>query len=86
MEVDDGLLLPVFQPPVPGNLAVVLVDFAVPLPPLVELALGDAQPTDQPLGRDLGARGPMVDVVDNGVTGIVGDPGAVQSPPSSFFS
>jgi hypothetical protein len=52
--VKDRLFLPGFQPPVAGDLAVVLVGNAIALAPLVELALGDAQPGDDLLGRDLG--------------------------------
>src|SRR5262245_33952561 len=32
-----------------------------------------------------GPLGPAVDVVDDGVAGVVGDPDSVQSPPSPFF-
>src|SRR4051812_21882962 len=86
VEAEDRPLLPALQPPVAGDLAVVLVGLAVALPPRVELALGDPQPGDEPLGRDLGPLGPAADVVNDGVAGVVGDPGSVQSPPSPFFS
>ena len=47
----DRLLLPVLEPVVAGDLAVVLVGFAVALLPVVELALGDAsQPTNRRTG------------------------------------
>ena len=35
---------------------------------------------------DLGALGPVADEVDDGVAGVVGNPGPGQSSPSSFFS
>src|SRR5712692_9145992 len=40
MEADDGLLLPILQPEIAGNPAVVLVHLAVAFPPVVELAGG----------------------------------------------
>src|SRR5262245_61989940 len=86
MIVDDRLLLPVFQPPVAGNTGVVPVDLSVPLAPLVELALRDAQPGDQPLGRDLGRLRPAADEVDDGVAGAVRDPAPAQGSPSAFFT
>jgi hypothetical protein len=38
VEIDNGLLLPVLKPPVAGDLAVVLIDFAVTVLPVVEFA------------------------------------------------
>ena len=38
VKLDDRLLFPIFEPPVAGNPSVVFVDFAVALPPVVELA------------------------------------------------
>ena len=52
MKLDDRLLFPVFEPPVAGNPAVVLIDFAVTFSPVVELALTDADPLNDLLGRD----------------------------------
>ena len=37
MEADDGLLLPILQPEIAGNPAVVLVHLAVAFPPVVKL-------------------------------------------------
>ena len=47
----DGLLFPVFEPPVAGNPAIVLVDLAVALPPVIELAPAQADPLNELLGR-----------------------------------
>src|SRR4029079_8476701 len=58
----------------------------VPSPPVVELAGGDAEPGDEPLEGDLGALGPVPHEVDDGVAGVMGNPGPGQSSPSSFFS
>src|SRR3954447_10670729 len=44
MKADDGLLLPILQPEVAGNPAVVLVHLPVAFPPVVELAGGDVEP------------------------------------------
>ena len=38
------------------------------------------------LNGDLGAHGPMANVIDDRITNVVGNPGAPQSFPSSFFS
>src|SRR5579885_571258 len=86
VELEDGLLLPGLEPPVAGHAGVVLVGRAVARRPVVELAGGDAQPADEPLHGDLGARGPVADEADDGVAGVVGDPGPGQRSPSSFFS
>jgi hypothetical protein len=49
MEIDDGLLLLVFQPKVPGNPTVVFVDAAVAFSPIVELAAAQPNhPTNRP--------------------------------------
>ena len=86
VEVEDGFLLPVFEPPVARNLAVVLVDLAVAMIPVVKLAGSQPEPAQQLSGGQLGALGPVVQVVDDLVAGVVGNPGSVQSSPSSFFS
>jgi hypothetical protein len=86
VKVEDGFLLPVLKPPVAGNQRIVLVGQAVPGAPVVELARGDSQPGDEPLDGDLRAFGPVGDVIDDGVADVVGNPGAGQSSPSSFFS
>ena len=86
MEVEDGFLLPVFEPPIAGDQGVVLVGQAVAGAPVVELAGGESQPGDESPGGDLGTLGPAGDVVDDGVTDVVGNPGPGQSSPSSFFS
>src|SRR5580658_6440199 len=54
MKADDGLLLPILQPEVAGNPAVVLVHLPVGFPPVLELAGGDAEPPNEPPGADLG--------------------------------
>jgi hypothetical protein len=50
MKPDDGLLLPILQPKIPGNPAVVLVQLSIAFPPVVELAGGDVEPRDEPAG------------------------------------
>ena len=52
----------------------------------MELAGGDAEQADESLQRNLSTFGPMPDVVDDGITGIMGNPDSGQSSPSSFFS
>ena len=77
MEAKDRLLLPVFEPPVTRNPGVMFVDFAVPFFPFVEFLFGDGDPSDDLFGRQFGAIGPALHVVDDGVTRIVGNPFAV---------
>jgi hypothetical protein len=86
VELDDGLLFPVYEPPVAGNPAIMLVDLAIALPPVIELALAQADPLNELLGRDLRPIRPIANVVDDLVTGVVGNPGSRQSSPSTFFS
>src|SRR5579883_1003159 len=86
VELEDGRLLPRFEPPVARDQGVVLVGRPVACPPVVELAGGDAEPADDASHGDRGAFGPVPDEVDDGGAGIVGNPDSVQSSPSSFFS
>src|SRR5437588_1623409 len=85
VEVEDGRLLPRLEPPIAGDQCVVLVGQAVARPPVVELAGGDPEPADEPSHGDFGASGPVADEVDDGVAGVVGNPGPGQSSPSYFF-
>src|SRR5215471_1811253 len=85
MEPDNGLLLPILQPEIAGNPAVVLVHFAVAFPPVVELAGGDVEPLDEPPGADLGPLRPAPDEIYDLVPRIVRNPDPGQSSPSVFF-
>ncbi len=86
MEPDDGLFLPLLQPEIPGNPAVVLVRLAIALPPAVELAGGDVEPLDEAPGADLGLLRPAPDKINNLVPRIVRNPDSGQSSPSVFFN
>src|SRR5258707_3237739 len=86
MEPDDGLLLPLLQPEVAGNPAVVLVHLAIAVPPVVELAGGDIEPPDEPPGADLGLLRPAPDEIHDLVPCIMRNPDPGQSSPSVFFS
>src|SRR5215831_13397678 len=86
VESDDGLLLPILQPEIPGNPAVVLVHLAVPFAPVVELAGCDVEPSDEPSGADLGLFRPAPDEIHDLVPRIVRNPDPGQSSPSVFFS
>ena len=86
VKLDDGLLFPVFEPPVAGNPAIMLVDLAIALPPIIELALAQADPLNELLGRDLRPVRPIANVVDDSIASVVGNPGSGQSSPSTFFS
>ncbi len=80
------MLLPIIQPEITGNLAVVLVHLAVAVPPVVELAGGDIEPRDEPPGADLGLLGPAPDEIHDPVPRIARNPDPGQSSPISFFS
>jgi len=58
IKTDDSLPFPVFQPEITGNGGVMLVGFAVPFDPGVELALTDCKPTDEPLDWNIGLIAP----------------------------
>src|SRR6266852_4004068 len=85
MERNDRLLLPILQPKVPGNPAVVLVDTPVPLAPAVELAGCDIQPSDEAASTDLGLLRPAPDEIHDLVPRIVRNPDPIQSSPTLFF-
>ena len=86
MEIDEGLLFPVFQPPVAGHKPVVLVDFSVAFLPVVELTGTETGPSDDLPGRDFRAVSPVMNVIDDVVAGVVGNPDSLQRSPSSFFN
>jgi hypothetical protein len=73
---DDRLPFPFFQPEIPGNGCIMLIGFAVAVDPRVELALADSEPLDEPLERDIGLSGPGPGEINDGVTGIMGNPDA----------
>ena len=85
VELEDGLSLPRFEPVIPRDLAVVLIGLAIPVFPGVELAGGQIEPRQDGLGRSLSPIGPVADVIDHLVAGVMGNPMPVQSSPRSFF-
>src|SRR5437868_1157633 len=86
MKADDGLLLPLFQPKIPGNPSVVLAHLAVAFAPIVELTGGDVEPLDELPGADLGLLRPAPHEVHDLVPRIVRNPDPGQSSPSAFFN
>jgi hypothetical protein len=86
VKVDDRLLLPGFEPAVPGDVGVVGMGFSVVLSPEVVLAGRQPDPAEELLGGQLGAAGPLADVVDQFVTRIRGNPAAFQGSPLAFFA
>lgn len=71
---DDGFFLPLFQPPITRNFAIVLVGLTVAVLPLMELTRTEVHPAKQPFGCQLGTVGPVFDVSDDFVPDIVGNP------------
>lgn len=74
MEVEDRFLLPFLHPEVTGHGAVVLVGFAVTFLPGEVFALRNPDPLDDLLGGRLGPLAPVVGVINDGVTRVVGSP------------
>src|ERR1035437_10452636 len=85
MEIDDRLLLPVFQPEIPRNPTVVFVHFAIPFPPAVELTAPDAEPLHEPPGADLGPLRPAPDEIHDLIPRVVRRPHPGQISPTLFF-
>jgi hypothetical protein len=84
--VENDLFFPFLEPPIARNQIVVLIDLAVTLFPVVKLAGAQAKPLEKLTRRELRPVRPAVDVVDDFITCVMGNPGSVQGPPSSFFS
>ncbi len=75
--IEDRLFLPLFEPPVAWDLAVVLVGLAVATFPIMELARAEPQPAQQTFGGQFRALRPVVDVVDDFVARVVGNPASL---------
>src|SRR5262249_49215323 len=86
VEVEDRLLLGGLQPVVARHPRIVLVGLAVAVLPVVPFARADADPQQEAADREGGLGRPVVDEIDDGVARVVGNPGATQGSPSSFFS
>src|SRR5579863_2034718 len=86
VEVQNGLLLPLFEPVIPGDHGVVFIGLAVALAPGEELAARQFEPTQEPLGGQLGLLAPGAHEIHHGIAHVMGNPAAVQGSPSSFFS
>ena len=63
LEVQDGLFFLVLQPEIPGNPAVMLIDLAVALLPIVKLAHAQLQPFQQSLDRKASLLRPAPDEI-----------------------
>ena len=84
--VDDGLLLPGFEPAVARDVSVMGMRSAVVLSPEVVLAGREPDPAEQLLGRQFGTYRPLADVVDHFIASIRGNPAAFQGSPLAFFA
>ena len=84
MEVENRLLFPVLHPENAWDRAVVLVNFSIPFFPVKELALSDADPLNNLLGRCFSPLGPVVGVIDapfwNVTSGEIRQHQTIQSP------
>src|SRR6185369_1837303 len=85
VESDDRLLLPILQPEIPRNPAVVLVHLAIPFAPAVELTGRYAEPANESPGADLGLLRPAPDEIHDLVPRVVWHPEPFQISPRLFF-
>ena len=74
VKINDCLFFPVFQPEVPGNPAVVLVDFTVALSPVVKFAGANAYPFDELTSGNFAIRTPAFDKIDDRIPSVLGNP------------
>src|SRR6202795_3872109 len=86
MEADDGFLLPRLQPEISGYPTVVLIHSSIALPPVVELAHGNAQPLNESASPDLGLLRPAPDEIHYLIPHIMRHPDLGQSSPRLFFN
>src|SRR5215472_10239998 len=77
--------LPLLQPEIAGNPAIVLVHLAVAFSPVVELAACDVEPLNEPSGADLRLLRPAPHEIHDLIPRIVRNPDPGQSSPSVFF-
>lgn len=85
LESEDALLFALFEPKIPGYVAVVLVLGAVAFAPVVELADGEAGGCEERFDGAVGPFGPVGDEVDDLVARFGLDPAPVERAPNSFF-
>src|SRR5690554_1855811 len=83
--INDRLLLPILDPPVARDLPVVRVGLAVTMFPVVILAGRQADPAEQLADSDLRPFSPILDVINDLVSCIRGNPATFQSSPLAFF-
>jgi hypothetical protein len=86
VKVNDRLLLPILQPVVAGNPAIMLVGLAVAAFPVEELAARQAGPAHQARGRDFGLVRPAPHEIHDLVAQIVRHPFEPQLSPRLFFN
>ena len=77
MEVEDGLLLLVFEPVVAWDPGIVFVGLAVAVLPRVPFGSSQAEPQQEAGDGDAGLVRPALDKIDDLVTGVVGNPKSV---------
>src|SRR3954465_15526246 len=85
MKIHDCLLLPILQPEIPRNPAIVLVHLAIALAPVVALTGRDAEPSNESPGADLSLVRPAPDEIHDLVPRVVRHPNPVQISPRLFF-
>src|SRR5271168_4774468 len=86
METNDGFLFPRLQPEISGHPTVVLIHSSIALPPVVELAHGNAQRRNESADADLRLLRPAPDEIHHLIPHIVRYPGRGQSSPRLFLT
>ncbi len=74
IKIEDRSFLPVLEPMIARDPAVVFVHFAVTLLPTVKGAFWHAHPAEDAMGRDVGPDLPMLHVIDDAIAYVVGNP------------
>jgi len=74
-----------FEPVVARNPGVVFVDLAVAMLPGMPLGGGEADPDQEADNGDAGFAGPVVDEINEGIAGVVGEPRVLSEFPMCFF-
>ncbi len=77
VEVEDRSLLPLFEPVIARDPAVVLVHLSVTLLPTVKGAFWHADPTENALSGNLRSILPMTHIIDDAIAYVVGNPNSV---------
>lgn len=83
MKLNNGLFLPVIQPEIAGNQAIVLIGPAITLPPAVILAGTEFKPLYKMRHRNVGTIGLISGEIYHCIANIMGNPRRLSGNPKS---